>query len=166
MTKLRWMPVALLVFLSAAMWAQSDERMTAPQATLVTLLMDWSRGSSHYGPDFIFLHRPCEAATGHGCECTAEFKVMSSKQNSKEFADYVTSFEHGKVPVVYNVLFNDQGQAAGVRLVGVGQWKSDRFHVNDGLLGVRVTFSGKGQIGQVQHAPIHGVADCFPPKPR
>ena len=28
-------------------------------------------------------------------------KVISSKENSKEFAEYVASFEHGKVPVRY-----------------------------------------------------------------
>jgi len=63
-----------------------------PQQAPVTLWMDWRRGDPYYGADFIELRRPCEGTVGQGCECTAEFKVISSKENSKEFADYVASF--------------------------------------------------------------------------
>jgi len=168
MTKLRRIPVlALAMFLSASSWAQAAaERTMEPPGTPVTLWMDWTRGHSHYGPDFIHLHRQCESRTDQACECVADFKVISSKENAKEFADYVGSFDHGKVPVVYGVFFNERGQALAARLVSVGDWTSDRFHHNDGLLGVSFTFSGNGKTGQLQHAPVHGISDCFPPKQR
>jgi hypothetical protein len=96
--------LSFTMFLSATSWAQADEKGTAaPPGTSVTLWMDWTRGDGRYGADFIALHRPCEVTTSGGCECVAAFKVTSSKENSKEFADYIASFEHGKVPVVYSV---------------------------------------------------------------
>jgi len=167
MNKMRWIPfLAFAVFVSATSWAQANgERATGPQGTPVMLFMDWSRGHRHYGSDFISLHRLCEARTDYACECVADFKVISSKENSKEFADYIASFEHGKVPVVYSVFFNNHGQAMAAQLVSVGDWRSDRFHHNDGLLGGRFSFSGDGKIGQSQHALVHGVADCFPEQP-
>jgi hypothetical protein len=168
MTKLHWIPfLALAVLLSATSWAQSaGERTSGPQGTPVTLWMDWTRGGSHYGADFIHLHRRCEVRTDHACECVADFKVISSKENSKEFADYVASFDHGKVPVIYSVFFNDRGQVLAARLVSVGDWRTDKFQHNDGLLGVELTFSGKGKIGQTQQVPDHGISDCFPSEQR
>jgi len=167
MNRLSWIPLLALTVLSATSWAQgAAESVTVSQGTPMTLWMDWTRGNAHYGPNFIELHRPCEATTSYGCECIAAFKVISSKENSKEFADYVASFEHGKVPVVYSVFFNDQGRVSGARLVRVGDWRSDKFARNDGLLGVSVKFSNKGKIGEVQHAPIHSPSDCFPNRER
>jgi hypothetical protein len=168
MNKVSWIPsLAVAVFTSATLCAQATgEHPTGNQGTPVTVLMDWSRGDSHYGGDFIQLHRRCEASTVYACECVAAFKVISSKKNSKEFANYVASFEHGKVPVVYSVFFNDDGQAQVARLVSVGDWTSDRFHQNDGILGVRFSFPGKGKIGQPQSAPVRGISECFPLKQR
>src|SRR4051812_38026844 len=103
-----WGPfLAFTMFLSAISWGPTDEKRTAAtQGMPLTLWMDWTRGNAHYGADFIELHRPCEATMSHGCECVADFKVISSKENSREFADYVASFERGKVPVVYGVTVN------------------------------------------------------------
>ena len=46
------------------------------------------RGDSHYGKDFIELQRHCE---GKSCVCVADFKLSSSTENAKEFADYVVA---------------------------------------------------------------------------
>ena len=165
MNKVHWIRLlAFAVFFSAATWPQADaQRTTVSQGTPVTLWMDWKRGDSHYGKDFIELHRTCQ---GKSCVCVADFKVISSKENAKEFADYVTSFEHGRVPVVYDLILSEEGRFVGARLLRVGDWTSDRFHQNDGILGVRFSFPGKGKIGQPQSAPVRGISECFPLKQR
>src|ERR1700722_2081958 len=162
MNKVHWSPLlAFTVFFAAAAFPQADAPLTTvPQGTPVTLWMDWKRGSSHYGKDFIELQRPCE---GKSCVCVADFKVITSTGNAKEFADYITSFEHGRVPVVYDVVLSEDGRFAGARLLRVGDWTSDKFHRNDGLLGVKVAFKAGSNSGPVG---ISSPADCFPPRQR
>jgi hypothetical protein len=125
----------------------------------VTLFMDWSRGDSHYGPNFIQLRKPCPSEKP--CECVAEFKVISSKENSKEFAEYVTSFDHGKVPVTYQVSYNSDGLVSAAQFEKLGSWTRDKLHPNDGLLGVKI----KSHIGgprQTNSMKINSPGDCFP----
>lgn len=163
MNKLVWIAfLALTILHSVASWAQADTNGTiAPQGTPITLWMDYTRGDRHYGPDFIQLHRPCERGS---CYCSVEFKVISSKENAKEFADYVTSFEHGRVPVVYDVYLSQEGRFLGERFVRVGDWTSDRFHVNDRLLRVGVRFK-PSHAGQKMFAVL-STANCFPTQQR
>ena len=165
MKKLLSVSLALAMTLTLNAGAQSgDTPRTSTRRHSMTLLMDWTRGDPHYGADFIQLRRPCEATRSQNCECVADFKVISSKDNSKEFADYVTSFEHGKVPVVYSVVFNEQGGYLGALLMSVGSWTRDRIDSSDGLLGIRTTFSAKGAtIGKTQRGAILNTSDCFPP---
>jgi hypothetical protein len=132
---------------------------TMPDLTPVTLSMKWARGDPHYGPNSIWLSTPCQASGDAPCECTMQFKVI----NSKEFADYISSFGGGLVPVVYQVSYGPDGLAHGARLESVGSWHADRFHVNERLLSVRFTFKG-GKPGQKQTANVHDPTDCFPPK--
>lgn len=166
MNKLRCMLfLAFATLFSVNCWAQAHEGQTTfPQPVPITLWMDWTRGDPHYGPDFIRLHRSCDEHAANACECIEDFKVISSKENSKEFADYVTSFAHGKVPVVYSVFYSrPQGRRfLGARLDHVGEWTSDRFEPNDRMLWVKVTFH-PSQVGQTQSAPINSPGDCFPP---
>lgn len=125
----------------------------------VTLSMKWARGDPHYGPNFIWLSKPCLTSGDLPCECIMQFK----ETNSKEFADYISSFGDGPVPVVYQVLYGSDGLAHGKRLESVGNWQADRFPRNDRLLGISSTFQG-GKPGQKQTANIHDPADCFPPR--
>ncbi len=131
----------------------------APEFVPITLDMDWTRGSLHYGPDFIYLRTACQRE-GTTCECVMNFKVISSKDNSKEFADYITSFEHGKVPVTYEVSYGQDHVVRASRLVSVGEWRRDRFHVNDGSLGVNFAFSPGSP--KIQLKKINSPGDCFP----
>ena len=165
MNKVHWIRLlAFAVFFSAATWPQADaQRTTVSQGTPVTLWMDWKRGDSHYGKDFIELHRTCQ---GKSCVCVADFKVISSKENAKEFADYVTSFEHGRVPVVYDLILSEEGRFVGARLLRVGDWTRDRFHHNDGLLGVPVTFNAGSDSSRTVSIGITSPADCFPSRER
>ena len=103
------------------------------------------RGDFHYGKDFIELQRHCE---GKSCVCVADFKVISSTENAKEFADYVTSLEQGRVRVVYDLVLSEEGRFVGARLLRVGDWTSDRSHHGDGLLGLQVTFKAKRGSGR------------------
>src|ERR1039458_9176065 len=80
--------------------------------TPVTLSMKWTRGDPRYGPNSISLSTPCQASGDVPCECTMQFKVI----NSKEFADYISSFGDGLVPVVYEVRYGSDGLAPGARL--------------------------------------------------
>ena len=91
----------LLLFCSLSSEAQTatSQAKGAPEFVPITLDMNWTRGSLHYGPDFIHLRTPCQRE-GTSCECTMNFKVISSRENSKEFADYITSLEHGRVPLL------------------------------------------------------------------
>jgi hypothetical protein len=127
----------------------------------IVLEMDWARGSPHYGPDFISLGTPCQR-DGTSCECTMDFKVISSRENAKEFADYITSFDHGKVPVTYEVAYGQDGVVHGARLLSVGDWKREKFQTNDTLLGVKIKFSPDGPRKQSRNLSNPG--DCFPAK--
>jgi hypothetical protein len=158
----------LLVFalsFSAQSKAQTNESSRtnpAPNSVPVTLFMDWTRGDTHYGSNFIQLRAPCQAPPEKSCECVADFKVIASKENSAEFANYVTSFEHGKVPLTYQVTYNTAGRFLGSQLLSLGSWTRDRFHSSDGLLSVRVTLRADPR-GQVQASRIHSPSECFPP---
>jgi hypothetical protein len=99
------------------------------------------------------------------CECVAEFKVISSKENSKEFANYVTSFEHGKVPVIYQVWYNADGFVSRAQFLKLGNRTRDKLHPNDGLLGVKIK-SPIGGPGQSQSTKINSPGDCFPENKR
>lgn len=125
---------------SCAQANDGAQKKPAPAVVSVTLLMDWSRGDAHYGPDFIELRQPCQLPAEKSCECVADFKVISSKANSAEFANYVASFEHAKVRVTYEVTYSAEGLFLGARLLRVGNWTRDKFHPNDGLLGVKIRF--------------------------
>lgn len=168
LVKLRWMSLLVPgVFWSGNCWAHAEKNPTTlPRPVSVTLWMDWTRGDPYYGADFIELRRRCRIATRKSCECVSDFKVISSKSNSKEFADYITSFEHGKVPVVYNVFYGDQHRFLGAQLVRVGDWASDKLHPNDRGLGIRITFNPRSSPGHVQSAGVHSPADCFPASER
>ena len=135
--------------------------MAVPDLVPITLDMDWTRGTphSHYGPDFIQLHSPCQRE-GASCECITNFKAISSKENSKEFADYVTSFEHGKVPVTYEVSYGQDGVVRVAQLVSVGDWKRERFQTNDTFIGVEMKLSPGGSRKQSTYFRSPG--DCFP----
>lgn len=147
---------------SCAQGSDGAQKKPAPTSVSVTLLMDWTRGDPHYGPDFIRLRAPCQVPAEKSCACVADFKVISSKENSTEFANYITSFEHGKVPIAYQVRYSPEGQFLGAQLLRVGDWTRDRLHPNDGLLGVEITFHTNSP-GQVQHAKIRSPGDCLPP---
>ena len=152
--------IALLLFGSLYSVAQTaaSQAKGAPELFPITLEMDWTRGGPHYGPDFISLRTLCQRE-GTSCECTMNFKVISSKENAKEFADYIASFEHGKVPVTYEVTYGQDGVVQGSRLVSVGEWKRHRFHVNDALLAVSIVFPPGSPKTQ---ARINSPGDCFP----
>lgn len=147
---------------SCAQGNDSAQKKPAPGSVSVTLSMDWTRGDAHYGPDFIQLNSPCQRQAERSCACVADFKVVSSSADSAEFANYVTSFEHGKVPVTYEVRYGAEGIFLGARLLSVGNWTRDRFHPDDGSLGVKTTFHAASP-GQVQRARIDSPGECFPP---
>lgn len=153
--------IALILFCVSHVQAQTPGANVnpAPSYVAITIKMDWSRGtsSSHYGPNFIQLREPCQRE-GTSCECVMSFKVMSSAENAKEFADYITSFEHGKVPVTYEVWYGQEGVVHEAQLVSVGAWKRDKFRTNDTLLGVELKFSP----GRPQKQSFHSSGDCFP----
>src|SRR5580658_9541615 len=86
----------------------------APKPTSATLMMDWSRGDRYYGAHFIQLSSPCEVPSEQKCECVMQFKGMSSKENAAEFADYVSSFDHNKVPVSFKFSYTTGGVLSGV----------------------------------------------------
>ena len=132
--------------------AQTNTVASKQDANHATLSMDWSRGDAYYGPDFITLMSPCQG--GAECKCVLEFKAT----RSKEFADYVASLPHGKVPVVFDVLRSPNGSVSAARLSNVGDWTGDRFRSpNDGLLSVRRSASPPQQSGKVNNP-----GDCFP----
>jgi hypothetical protein len=159
-----WVALAALLLFAVAVGqgqsAQTEKKSVATADLMtVTLSMEWARGDPHYGPNFILLSTPCQASVDVPCECTMQFKTI----NSQEFADYISSFGDGLVPVVYQVSYGSDSLVRGTRLESVGTWRADRFHVNDRLLGTRYTFKG-GKPGQKQPAKVHAPADCFPPK--
>jgi len=154
-----------ILCLSGRSAAQTTERTPAkpaPASTSVTLLMGWTRGDRYYGFHFIQLHSPCQVPSEQKCECTMQFKEISSKDNAAEFADYVSSFDQNKVPVTFRLSYNADGSFSGARMLSLGTWKSDAFPVNDTLLGVKISFQ-RSTPGQVQHGPkINSPGDCFP----
>jgi len=81
--------------------------------------------------------------------------------NSQEFADYISSFNGNKVPVVYEVLYGPDGRARRAKLASVGTWTSDRFPANDRLIGVSAKFEGNA-VGVPQKLRLNGSEDCFP----
>jgi hypothetical protein len=134
---------------------------SAPAPTSVTLPMDWTRGDRYYGFHYIQLSSPCQTPSEQKCECTVQFREMSSKDNAAEFADYVSSFDHSKVPVTFRLSYAPDGVFSGARMMSVGTWKSEAFPPNDILLAVKISFS-RGAPGQVkQRAKINSPADCF-----
>jgi len=161
--RVRALSMALVLLCSLYSGAQTatSNAKDVPDLVPITLDMDWTRGSPHYGPDFIHLHTPCQRE-GTSCECVMNFKVISSKENSKEFADYITSFEHGKVPVTYEVSYGQDGVVHASRLVGVGDWKREKFQTNDTALGVEMKFVPGGP--RKQRTYFHSPGDCFPSK--
>ena len=144
------------LYLSVAQTKRAEN--PAPRITVIptTLLMDWTRGDPRYGPDVIALRAPCQSGDAPGCICKADFKAT----RSKEFADYVTSFPHEKVPVVYEVWRNPEGRFLGANFVRVGDW-SGHTGRNDGLLGVSYTF----KLNHPERARIQSPGDCFPRLP-
>jgi hypothetical protein len=158
---------SLLVFIlclsgrCVAQTADSTPAQPAPAPTTVTLLMDWTRGDRYYGFHFIELHSPCQVPSEQKCECTMQFKEMSRKDNAAEFADYVSSFDHGKIPVTFKLSYTADAVLAGAHMLGLGTWKNDAFPLNDTLLGVKISIP-RGAPGQVQRAPLHSLGDCFP----
>src|SRR5229473_5408167 len=158
-TRLLFSIVVMLFSLPSKAQKSTSGPVAVPDLIPIMLDMDWTRGGPHYGPDFVHLRTPC-LREGTTCECVMNFKVISSKDNSKEFADYVTSFEHGKVPVTYEVSYGQDHVVRASRLVSVGEWRRDRFHVNDGSLGVNFAFSPGSP--KIQLKKINSPGDCFP----
>ena len=139
----RWRRALRIVFFLALSCrgssAQTRPTTASPRLTVTptTLWMDWIRGHPRYGPDFLVLITPCKRDNSPSCECTAEFR----NTRSKEFADYVASFPHGKVPVVYEVRRDASGQVWGTRLSSVGNWSREKLaYPPDGPLGVSHEF--------------------------
>jgi TonB family protein len=161
----RWCVLAavmgLAIFLAIAIRlsdAQRGDNATRESAGSipVTLWMQWQRGNNtRYGSNFVYLHTPCQ--NSEPCECSISFRAT----NSKEFADYISSFGENKVPVVYDVVYDADGRARTNQLSSVGTWKSDRFAHNDRLISVSAKFQGDA-VGERQVFEHHGSADCFP----
>ncbi|SRR5229473_5334171 len=158
-TRLLFSIVVMLFSLPSKAQKSTSGPVAVPDLIPIMLDMDWTRGGPHYGPDFVHLRTPC-LREGTSCECVMNFKVISSRENSKEFADYITSFEHGKVPVTYEVSYGQDGVVRGARLVSVGNWKRERFQTNDTLIGVEMKFSPGGSRKQSTY--FHSPGDCFP----
>jgi TonB family protein len=152
--------LAAVVFLAFASpsHARGSESPASESASSrrITLWMQWQRGNnSHYGSNFVYLHTSCQ--NGEPCECGMSFKAT----NSREFADYISSFGGNMVPVVYDVVYGADGRAKTNQLISVGTWESDRFPHNDRLISVSAKFQGGG-IGEHQSFRLHGSEDCFP----
>lgn len=102
--------VTVIVFLFGCATGQTDAKGSSAQNTLtraeVTLRMQWQRGDPQDGPNFIRLHEACQNSEESGCQCRVRFAL-----NSAQFADYISSFGGDKVPVVYEVVYGENGQA-------------------------------------------------------
>jgi hypothetical protein len=141
----------------------SAQDKPAPAPTSATLMMDWSRGDRYYGAHFIQLSSPCQVSSQQKCDCLMQFKGMSSKENAAEFADYVSSFDHDKVPVTFKLSYTAGGVLSGAEMLRLGTWTRDKLPINDTLLGVRVSFR-PGSPGQVQREEkLNSPLDCFSP---
>lgn len=151
--------IAFLVLGAGVAKGQTGEKAAVqnPDARSVTLWMDWQRGQNkRYGPNFIYLHTPCE--NSQSCECSLSFKTT----NSQEFADYIQSFGQDKVPAVFDVAYGSDGHATSGHLVSVGVWKKDKFTHNDQLISITANFHG-GAVGERQSFKVNSPGDCFPP---
>jgi hypothetical protein len=159
--------LVFILFFSGRCGAQTSDSTlakAAPAPTSVTLLMDWSRGDRYYGSHFIQLRSPCQVPvpSEEKCECVMEFMGISKKDNAAGFADYVSSFDHNKVPVTFKLSYTADGGFSGALMLGLGTWKREAFPVNDTLLGVKMSFQ-RGTPGQVQHGhKFNSPGDCFP----
>jgi TonB family protein len=154
--------VTVIVFLLGCATGQTDAKGSSAQNTLtraeVTLRMQWQRGDPHDGPNFIRLHEACQNSEESGCQCRVRFAL-----NSAQFADYISSFDGDKVPVVYEVVYGENGQARAARFLSAGTWARDRFpSPNDGLLGVEFSNRSSENRGITRHR-VSLPADCFPP---
>ena len=78
----------------------------------------------------------------------ATYSPRAGTKISEAFGD-----EHGKVPVTFEVRYSAEGLFLGARLLCVGNWTRDRFHPNDGLLGVQPwrMFSSKQALTLLNH---------------
>jgi hypothetical protein len=155
--------IVVLCFSGRCMAQTADSAQTkpAPGPTTLTLLMDWTRGDRYYGFHFIQLRSPCQVPSEQKCECRMEFKELSSKDNAAEFADYISTFEHKKVPVTFRLSYTADGVVSGALMQSVGTWTRDAFPSNDTLLGIAISIR-RSTPGQVQRAKINSTTDCFP----
>lgn len=88
---------------------------------MITVPMTWQRGDRNYGRNFVRL----SYAKGGG-NCNADFF------SSAAFADYVESFGDRKVPVTYEVFYDQSGEAISANFSRVGSWSAKRFSDNEG----------------------------------
>lgn len=122
------------------------------------LEMSWKRGDNYYGPNSIHLESACLSNPEPSCFCSLDFK----RTPSKEFADYVESFESNKVPVKFHVDYDRNHQVVGAILESVGEWPEER--VND----IEKTLATGFRLFRNQHSSggdFNNPADCFP-KPK
>jgi hypothetical protein len=142
--------VATVVYFA---WAQNSPAFNPKTRVLG---MSWKRGDNYYGPNFIHLESPCASNPEPGCFCAVDF----TRTKSKEFADYVQSFENKKVPVKYDVIYDRDRQVVGAGLISVGVWPAERFDITERSLssGIRAVQNESGS--GVLHFKVP--ADCFP----
>ena len=146
----------LIILVISALAAPQTKTPLATQ----TIQMSWKRGDNYYGPNFIHLESSCPSNTDSRCFCSMDFKAVKSK----EFADYIESFGARKVPVIFEVVYDRDGEVAGARLLQVGNWSHDKFPENDTLLARGARFYRE------QHSPpakqkvkFRSPGDCFTP---
>jgi hypothetical protein len=146
----------LSLLYSSTVWGQEIAirfEFSVPVLRSATLWMNWERGHSHDGPDFIRLTEPCQNAKA-GCVCRVRFATRSS-----EFADYISSLGENKVPVVYEVTYDLTGAVVAARLISVGMWTEAGFPaVSDGL--IEISFTGEAVPRVVRRVSVP--SDCFP----
>ena len=158
----RWaaVPLGILLAALAPRISLADRVLTdfrVPRR-VVTLPMAWRRGDSYYGRNFINLESPCINNQDPHCYCALEFKVI----NSPAFADHIESFGERPVPVRFAVLYSHDGKALSASLLSVDDWPSEKFYVNDTLLGVGFRAPERQEIKpgeKVLHS--NNPADCF-----
>jgi hypothetical protein len=121
----------------------------------VVIEMSWKRGDDHYGPNFIHLESACLSNPEPGCFCALDFKTTTSK----EFADYVESFESHKVPVKFHVDYDGNHQVVGAILESLAEWPEERLHINERSLatGFRMLRNQPPGGGHLRNP-----GDCFP----
>ncbi len=147
-----WVLITFFVQGTNAQIPATHQGPWTPITTPVTLMMEWGRGDSHYGPDFVWLSQPCQSSNEIGCSCRVRFATRT-----QEFADYISSFGDRKVPVVYEVTYNSNRQAIAAKFLTVGTWSRDKLtSPNDGLIGVVF-----GRV-KADRRRISIPSDCFP----